>query len=67
MLDKVSMFREYVIMPIEEKRNQLRKEILKENIFSRSQKMRILKKYDELLIEKYQKLEKLIEEASGEK
>ena len=61
------MFREYVIMPIEEKRNQLRKEILKENIFSRSQKMRILKKYDELLIEKYQKLEKLIEEASGEK
>lgn len=59
--DKVSMYKQWVIMPLEEKRNALRKEILKENVFSRSKKLAILKKYDALLIEKYQKLEEMIE------
>lgn len=56
------MYKQCVIMPIEEKRNKLRKEILRENIFSKSNKMKILKRYDALLIEKYQKLEALMEE-----
>ncbi len=64
MQDKISMYKKLIIMPIEEKRNSLRKEILKENIFSKSKKMDLLKKYDELLIQKYQKLEELIEKES---
>ena len=62
MSDKINMYKNVVIMPIEEKRNLLRKEILKENIFMKSKKIDLLKKYDALLIEKYQKLEEMIEE-----
>lgn len=62
MSDKISMYKQCVIMPLEEKRNQIRKEILQENIFSKSKKFCILKKYDALLMKKYQKLEELIEE-----
>ena len=36
MSDKINMYKKLVIMPIEEKRNKLRKEILKENIFTKS-------------------------------
>ena len=61
MSDKISVYRELVIIPIEEKRNRLRKEILKENVFFKSKKMDLLKKYDQLLIEKYQRLEELLE------
>ncbi len=61
MLDKISMYKELVIIPLEEKREELRKEILTATVFSKGKKMKLLQKYDELLQEKYQKLEEMME------
>ena len=61
MLDKISMYKELVIIPLEEKRDELRKGILTATVFSKGKKMKLLQKYDELLQEKYQKLEEMME------
>ena len=61
MLDKISMYKELVIIPLEEKREELREEILTATVFSKGKKMKLLQKYDELLQEKYQKLEEMME------
>lgn len=64
MLDKISMYKELVIIPLEEKREELREEILTATVFSKGKKMELLQKYDELLQEKYQKLEEMMEKES---
>lgn len=45
-----------IIELIEKKRNELRNEILKKGIFSSKIEKEILKKLDELLLEKYKKI-----------
>lgn len=51
---------EYVIKPIEEKRNSLQNEIENGNLLTQKKRKQYLDKYDDLLFEKYQNLEKLM-------
>jgi hypothetical protein len=46
---------------VEKKKNKVIKEIRKNKLFSNEQNKELLKKYDELLMEKYRKLEEMME------
>lgn len=58
--DILNSYMEYVIKPIEEKRNSLQKEIDKGSILTKKKRQQYLDKYDDLLFEKYKNLEKLM-------
>ena len=62
MKTNISMYCEKVIYPIEQKKNKLRNSILKKGSAASEEEKELLEKYENLLLEKYKVLEKLLEE-----